>query len=33
MNESTLLQTGIWLAAGAALFVFLRRRRSKRAHH
>jgi len=29
----TLIQAGIWLAAGGALFVFLKRRRSKRAHH
>jgi len=32
MTESTLIQTGIWLAAGCALFVFLRRRRGKRVH-
>jgi hypothetical protein len=33
MNEATLIQTAIWLAAGAALFVFLKRRRSKRTQH
>ena len=33
MNESTIIQLGIWLAAGGALFVFLRRRRGKRVHH
>jgi len=32
MNESTLIQTGIWLMAGCALFVYLKRRRSKKAH-
>jgi len=30
--NTTLIQSAIWLAAGAALFVFLKRRRSKRAH-
>jgi hypothetical protein len=33
MNQMTLIQTGIWLAAGAALLIFLRRRRTKRAQH
>ncbi len=33
MNPQTLIQAGIWLAAGAALFVFLKRRRSKRTQH
>jgi hypothetical protein len=33
MNEQTLIQGVIWLAAGGALFVFLKRRRSKRTQH
>ena len=31
MNEATIIQTAIWVAAGATLFIFLKRRRSKRA--
>jgi hypothetical protein len=30
MNE-TLMQAAIWLGAGSTLFIFLRRRRSRRA--
>ena len=33
MTEQTVIQAVIWLAAGGALFVFLKRRRSKRAQH
>jgi hypothetical protein len=33
MNEATLIQTGIWLAAGVALFIFLRRRKTRRTQH
>jgi len=32
MNQATLIQTAIWLLAGGALFVFLKRRRGKRVH-
>jgi hypothetical protein len=33
MNESTIIQMAIWVAAGGALFVFLKRRRGKRVNH
>jgi hypothetical protein len=29
---NTVLQYGIWLAAGAILFLFVKRRRSRKAH-
>jgi hypothetical protein len=31
MNE-TLIQAAIWLSAGGTLFIFLKRRRSRRVH-
>jgi len=33
MNGAMLIQTGIWLAAGCALLVFLKRRKTRRTQH
>ncbi len=33
MTTSTIFQALIWLGAGGALFVFLRRRKSRRTQH
>jgi hypothetical protein len=33
MDTNTVLQTGIWLAAGGIMILFLKRRRSRRNEH